>query len=302
MIKINYKMKIILLIAVYILISMFKLVDCISGGGSPEPPKIEQHPNSVIVNASDPVTLECRASGEPKPKISWFKDGQRLNLDRVDSNSISKSKYTLIHDSNLFIFSATLGKANKTDSGVYYCMAENEYGQAISSNASLIITFLKDDFRDVPKSRQVNAGIKIMMDCRAPRGSPEPIISWEKNGVRLNLPIEQQQTSLLAPYTLFSNGTLAIFNTSIIDNGEYVCVARNDAGEKKSQPALLNVFEKPFFVIKPENAKYELNARAELRCQAEGFPKPQIEWRKDNSVDNLPSKYIFLFKISCLKI
>jgi hypothetical protein len=296
MIKINYKMKIILL-AVYILISLFKLVNC-SGVGSPEPPKIEQHPNSVVVNASDPVTFECRASGEPKPKISWFKDGQKLNLDRTDSNSISKSKYTLIHDSNLFIFSATLGKLNKSDSGVYYCMAENEYGQAISSNASLLIAFLKDDFRDVPKSRQVNAGIKVMMDCRAPRGSPDPIISWEKNGIRLSLPIENQfKQPYLLPYALFSNGTLAIFNTSIIDNGEYVCVARNDAGEKKSQPALLNVFEKPFFVVKPENSKYELNARAELRCQAEGFPKPQIEWRKDNSVDSLPSKYAYFYSL-----
>ena len=110
-------------------------------------PKIEQHPNSVTVNVSDPVTLECRASGSPKPRITWFKDNQPLNvIDRNESpldsalNPAASNKYTLIHDSNLFIFSAALGKGNKSDTGVYHCRAENELGYAISQNANLIIT------------------------------------------------------------------------------------------------------------------------------------------------------------------
>ena len=48
-----------------------------------QPPRIEQHPNSIIVNVSDPVTLECRASGTPKPRISWMKDGVELALSGV---------------------------------------------------------------------------------------------------------------------------------------------------------------------------------------------------------------------------
>jgi hypothetical protein len=108
-------------------------------------PKIEQHPNSIIVNISDPVTLECRASGEPKPKITWYKDNQPLNIvmrnnDAPGSSSGGSNKYTLIHESNLFIFSAALGKGNKSDTGVYYCRADNEHGYAISQNANLIIT------------------------------------------------------------------------------------------------------------------------------------------------------------------
>lgn len=146
-------------------------------------PKIEQHPNSIIVNISDPVTLECRASGEPKPKITWLKDGNQLEL--------LANRYTLIHDSNLFIFSATLGKqstsgnasiASKTsDAGVYQCRAENELGSALSGNATLSITYLKEDFREMPKSRQVNAGTDVIMDCKAPRGLPEPKIGAFNN-------------------------------------------------------------------------------------------------------------------------
>lgn len=238
------------------------------------PPRIEQNPVSVTVNASDPVTLECRVNGEPKPKITWYKDGNQLN--------IINSKYTLIHESNLFIISASIGKGNRSDTGVYYCKAQNEHGEAVSSNASLIITYLKEDFREMPKSRQVNAGTQVSMECKAPRGFPEPQIWWEKN----NQPVNAQTNNI------FSNGSFIITNTSVKDNGEYVCVAKNEAGIRRSQPAYLNVFEKPSFVIQPDTGKYQANSRVELECQASGFPKPLIEWKKDNSVDSLPLKAI----------
>ncbi len=107
-------------------------------------PRIDQHPNSVTVNMSDPVTLECRASGDPRPKITWYKDGVRLSLDFTTDSSngvvAAKSKYTLIHDSDLFIFAAMLGKGNKSDTGVYYCRADNQHGHAVSHNASIVIS------------------------------------------------------------------------------------------------------------------------------------------------------------------
>jgi roundabout, axon guidance receptor 2 len=261
------------------------IINITSINASKSPPKIEQNPLSLIVNVSDPVTLQCGATGDPKPKITWYRDGHQLNIVSKSESTIMNTgvnnKYTLIHDSNLFIISAALGKGNKSDTGVYYCKAQNEHGEAISSNASLIITYLKDDFREIPKSRQVNAGSQVIMECKAPRGFPEPIIWWEKNNVQL-----YQSKDVY----VFSNGTFAIVNASIKDNGEYVCVARNEAGIKRSQPAFLNVFEKPWFTIQPETAKYQANTKVELECQANGFPKPVIEWKKDNSIDNLPLK------------
>lgn len=157
------------------LVQLFNIV-MISCSGS-VPPRIEQHPMSIIVNVSDPVTLECRASGEPRPKITWYRDGHLLNVvTNKNENAIqppaqSNNKYTLIHDSNLFIISASLGKGNKSDTGVYHCKAQNQHGEAVSSNATLVITYLKDDFREMPKSRQVNAGSLVSMECKAPRVS-----------------------------------------------------------------------------------------------------------------------------------
>ncbi len=102
-------------------------------------PRVEPHAiNVIVVNISDPVTLECRASGSPKPKITWFKDGQPLGTGNQHHQS-SSSKYTLIHDSDLFIISATVGRGNKSDTGVYQCKATNEHGQAEGRNISLLI-------------------------------------------------------------------------------------------------------------------------------------------------------------------
>ena len=155
------------------------------------------------------------------------------------------------------------------------------------------MSVLKDDFRESPKSRQVNSGSSVSMECKAPRGSPEPLIWWEKNG----LPLPPQphhhhvhHSKLASSHDSFDNGTLLIRNASLVDNGEYKCVAQNEAGVRRSAPAYLNVFEKPSFLVKPETAKYEAGANLELECQANGFPKPLIEWKKDNSLDNIPVK------------
>jgi hypothetical protein len=119
-----------------------------------------------------------------------------------------------------------------------------------------LITYLKDDFREMPKSRQVNAGSVVSMECKAPRGFPEPIVWWEKDGVPMNSHShgEEQQKTFYAfkksiinsepneSYNFFPNGSLIIKNASVTDNGEYVCVAKNEAGYRKTAPARLNVF------------------------------------------------------------
>jgi roundabout axon guidance receptor 2 len=124
----------------------------------------------------------------------------------------------------------------------------------------------------------------VSMECKAPKGLPEPTLWWEKNGVQVRANKNTIQ--------IHSNGTLVISNVSLHDIGEYVCVAKNDAGYKYSSAASLSVFEKPSFLLKPDAAatKFESGTRADLKCEANGYPKPQIEWKKDNSIESLPLK------------
>lgn len=65
------------------------------------------------------------------------------------------------------------------------------------------------------------------------------------------------------------------------DNGAYVCVAQNHAGTRRSSPAHLTIFEPPKFAHEPRaHSSVSANGRIELACEASGYPRPSIEWRR----------------------
>ena len=72
---------------------------------------------SVVVRQS--IRMECDPSGDPKPKVTWFKNGKAL--------SAKKFRYMrLLHDGNVLQIVA----ARVKDTGKYVCKAENVAGKA----------------------------------------------------------------------------------------------------------------------------------------------------------------------------
>lgn len=47
---------------------------------SPEPPAIAPGPSNLTLTAHSPASLPCEASGSPKPLVTWWKDGQKLDF------------------------------------------------------------------------------------------------------------------------------------------------------------------------------------------------------------------------------
>ncbi|MEE6484549.1 hypothetical protein FKM82_013905 [Ascaphus truei] len=231
-------------------------------------PLIIDHPADLVVRRDQPATLNCRAEGNPKPTIEWYRNGEYVETSKDDAHS----QRTLLLDGSLFFFRLNQRKG-KTDEGVYTCLARNPLGTAFSRNASLYIAALREDFRLKPSDAVISAGNPLVVECLPPKGHPEPTVTWKKDGVLIN--------HNNASYTI-STGKLSVAYALKTDSGVYVCVASNQVGEKESKAAIISVLEKPVFTKKPNDIVATFGSTVQFWCGTHGDPKPLVRWNKEH--------------------
>ncbi|XP_061607734.1 roundabout homolog 1-like isoform X4 [Phyllopteryx taeniolatus] len=234
------------------------------------PPRIVEHPSDLIVSKGEPATLNCKAEGRPPPTVEWYKDGERVEIDRDNP----RAHRILLPSGSLFFLRIVHGRRSKPDDGSYVCVARNYLGQAVSHNASLEVAILRDDFRQNPVDVMVAVGEPAVLECQPPRGHPEPTISWRKNG--LNLGDREERITI-------RSGKLMITNSRKSDAGKYICVGTNMVGERESEIAELTVLERPTFLKRPSSAVVLADGSAEFHCAVQGDPVPTVRWRKEDS-------------------
>lgn len=91
---------------------------------------------------------------------------------------------------------------------------------------------LGSDFREHPRSLELPVGADAVLDCRPPKGEPEPRVRWRKD----NDPVKTGDR-----WTITDTGSLRIRDVRREDSGVYVCNAYNIGGDKDSNPARLLV-------------------------------------------------------------
>lgn len=80
--------------------------------------------NATAINETK-ITIQCPTNGEPKPNVTWSKDGQKIP---------EGSKYAVQKDGSLLF-----RKAGKHDSGLYTCTSENIVGNDSASTVIQVV-------------------------------------------------------------------------------------------------------------------------------------------------------------------
>ncbi|KAL9923994.1 roundabout 2 isoform 2-T2 [Glossina fuscipes fuscipes] len=250
-------------------------------------PRIIEHPMDMVVPKNDPFTFNCKAEGNPTPSIQWFKDGHELKTD-------SGSHRILMPSGDLF-FLKVIHSRRESDAGTYWCQAKNEFGVARSRNATLQVAFLRDEFRLEPQNTRVAQGEVALMECGAPRGSPEPQILWRKNGQTMSLTGNKR-------IRIVDGGNLAIQDARPSDDGRYQCVVKNIVGTRESTTAFLKVHMRPFLIRGPQNQTAVVGSSVIFQCRIGGDPLPDVLWRRTASGGNMPLRRVTVLEDRSLKL
>ncbi|XP_010744718.2 protogenin B [Larimichthys crocea] len=190
-----------------------------SQGAGPKPlqrPRIIAGPQNVTVSLHQTVVLECVATGNPWPIISW---------SRADSKPIDVYNAKVLGNGNLVITDVS-----SKHSGVYLCRATTPGTRNYTLAAANLTVQVPPSITEKPESQtRPRAGTARFM-CQA-EGVPPPRISWLKNGEDVHL-----------------NGRIKMYNSKLVitqiipeDDAIYQCVAESGQGSVLSLARLIVV-------------------------------------------------------------
>ncbi|KAJ8985113.1 hypothetical protein NQ317_012763 [Molorchus minor] len=166
-------------------------------------------PENVETPIGGTVKLECLATGNPKPEITWFKDDIEIR---------SEGRIRIVEDGSLL----EIKDAKESDSALYICEASNELGiREVSAKVKVAnVTHKPAKLVYKPYNMEALLGSTIELPCKAD-GDPEPGITWLKDGSSM------QRTGR---FKVSLSGNLYIYKVAPEDQGVYECTALNEHG------------------------------------------------------------------------
>uniref|UniRef100_A0A452G5K3 ADAMTS like 1 n=1 Tax=Capra hircus TaxID=9925 RepID=A0A452G5K3_CAPHI len=233
------------------------------------------------------VLLHCEAIGNPRPTISWAKNGEEVQFsDRI----------LLQPDDSLQILAPV-----EADVGFYTCNASNALGY---DSVSIAITLAGKPLVKTSREMVINTeepaitvdvgstvktvqGVNVTINCQA-AGVPEAEVTWFRNKSKLGSPPPLHE------------GSLVLTAVSSLDQGLYSCRAANLHGELTESTELL-ILEPPHVPTQLDDIRALLSATglnlpsvlmsplgtqlvldpgnsALLGCPVKGDPTPNITW------------------------
>ncbi|XP_078733037.1 receptor-type tyrosine-protein phosphatase delta isoform X21 [Lampetra fluviatilis] len=234
------------------------------------PPRFTHPPESQVGVSGGVASFVCRATGDPKPNITWAKKGKKLSSQRFEIIDYDNGASSVLRIQPL---------RPARDEAEYECVASNVLGQ-ISKSVKLRV--LREDqvppgfprIDMMPQLKVVERTRTATMLCAA-TGNPDPDIRWFKDF----FPVDTQASA--GRIKQLRTGALQIDLSEDSDQGKYECVASNDVGTVYSAPANLYVRVRhvpPRFSIPPKSQEIMPGGSVNVSCVAVGSPMPYVKW------------------------
>ncbi|XP_060864214.1 cell adhesion molecule Dscam2 isoform X30 [Metopolophium dirhodum] len=214
--------------------------------------------------------VTCPVAGYPLESITWERDNRQLPINR---------KQKVFPNGTLIIENVE----RSSDQATYTCVARNAQGHTAKGNLEVqVMVFPKIKpftFGDTP----VFAGQSAQVACSVSEGDSPLELSWTFDGPRDVFGLGVSVLNIGTKTSL-----LSIDNTDSVHRGNYTCRVTNRAG-RASYTAGLNVHVPPRWILEPTDKAFAQGGDAKIECKADGFPKPQVTWKK--AIGNSPGDY-----------
>uniref|UniRef100_A0A8C4HWC4 B-cell receptor CD22 n=1 Tax=Dicentrarchus labrax TaxID=13489 RepID=A0A8C4HWC4_DICLA len=225
----------------------------------PKLPSVSVSPSGEIVDNST-VTLTCSSVANPAANYTWYKK----NGD-PDLHPLSKEPQLVFRS------------IQSSDSGEYYCTAENKLGRRTSQYISINVKYgPKLPSVSVSPSGELVEGSSVNLTCSSD-ANPAANYTWfKKNGdPDLHPPSKEPQ--------------LVFRSIQSSDSGEYNCTAENELGRRTSQYISINVKyapRVPSVSVCPSGEIVD-NSTVTLTCSSDANPAANYTWYKKNGDPDL---------------
>ncbi|RWS06193.1 Down syndrome cell adhesion molecule-like protein Dscam2, partial [Dinothrombium tinctorium] len=248
--------------------------------------QVVSHINVTIESVYDGGHYECTASnvaGQVKHSAIVHVSGatkirEMQNKNAIAMQSISLPCYTLGTKPQLIQWKKEISNLDKEiDSGKYTCVVTVSEDSKDTVEQSVVLNVkvppVIEDFRF---SNRLQAGMRTRISCNVAHGDQPVEVVWLKDGKNISgLNLKGLSVNKGDQFSV----TIIIENLSSYHNGNYTCIASNEAASVSHTTQLL-VNVPPVWVIEPKNTMVVEGNAVTIDCVADGYPTPQIIWKR----------------------
>nr|XP_050869775.1 cell adhesion molecule Dscam2-like isoform X1 [Vespula vulgaris] len=226
------------------------------------------------LNSGEMLSVGCTiVKGDFPVTLTWTFNDVPINSSQHDIHIVTSKRVSFLNIDNVAA----------RHSGTYKCIATNAAGSD-SHTAVLSVNVAPQIGPFSFGDEAANAGEMATVQCAVIKGDLPVDIVWSLNGQPVDVTDAQTNQNYDRQDIIVSRSnkrasTLTIDSVAARHAGEYSCTASNAAGSA-THSSVLSVNVPPRWILEPTDKAFAQGSDARVECKADGFPKPQITWKR----------------------